>query len=97
MKILLLFLCFLSYSCCGVDNLALALRFYNGNPYLNNPEKSVFRQIDIAEKKYASNKIKLSLIYYLKGLAYERANDIDNAEINYLKSLQNNPTYINRK
>ncbi len=49
MKILLFF-CFICYSCFGVDNLALALRFYKGNPYLNNPEKSLFRQIDIAEK-----------------------------------------------
>ena len=48
----------------------------------------------IWKKKYANNKIKLSLIYYLKGLACERKNDINNAEINYLKSLKNNPTYI---
>ena len=94
MRILLLLFCFMCYSCFGADNLALALRFYKGNPYLNNPEKSLFRQIDIAEKKYANNKIKLSLIYYLKGLAFERKNDISNAEINYLKSLKNNPTYI---
>ncbi|MBR2625535.1 MAG: hypothetical protein IKD23_03950 [Lentisphaeria bacterium] len=57
--------CFLSLSCLGIDNLALALRFYSGNPYLSNSEKSLFRQIDIAEKKYASNKIKLSLIYII--------------------------------
>ena len=86
--------CFLSLSCLGIDNLALALRFYSGNPYLSNSEKSLFRQIDIAEKKYASNNIKLSLIYYLKGLAYERKNDINNAEINYMKSLKNNPSYV---
>ena len=67
MRILLLLFCFMCYSCFGADNLALALRFYKGNPYLNNPEKSLFRQIDIAEQKYANDKIKLSLIYYLKG------------------------------
>ena len=54
MRILLLLFCFMCYSCFGADNLALALRFYKGNPYLNNPEKSLFRQIDIAEKKYAN-------------------------------------------
>ena len=61
---------------------------------MSNSEKSFFRQIEIAEKKYTSDKIKLSLIYYLKGLTYERRNDIDNAEINYMKSLKNNPSYI---
>ena len=94
MKFLLFMFCLCSLSCFGIDNLALALRFYKGNPYLSNSEKSFFRQIEIAEKKYTSDKIKLSLIYYLKGLTYERRNDIDNAEINYMKSLKNNPSYI---
>ena len=94
MKILLLFFCLLSCSCFGVDNLALALRFYKGNPYLANQEKSLFRQLDLAKQKHENNKTKLSLIYYLTGLVYERKKDIDNAEINYLNSLKNNPLMI---
>ena len=38
--------------------------------------------------------VELSLIYYLKGLEYERKNNIGNAEAAYLKALHHNSMFI---
>ena len=87
-------ICLFCVSCLSVDHLALALRFYKGNPHLKNQDKSLFRQLDMAEEEYKDNSIKLSLIYYLKGLEYERKNNIGNAEAAYLKALHHNSMFI---
>ena len=91
---LLLVLSCYCYACCGVDHLAMAIRFYKGNPHAKNSEESLFRQLDSAEREQGENRLKMSLIYYLKGLSYERRNDTSKAEVNYRKALQYNPTFV---
>ena len=94
MKFMVLLSVLFCWACCGVDHLAMAIRFYKGNPYAENSDESLFRQLDSAEREQGKNRLKMSLIYYLKGLAYERRNDTSKAEVNYQNALHYNPTFI---
>lgn len=94
MKFMVLLSVLFCWACCGVDHLAMAIRFYKGNPHAKNSDESLFRQLAEAEREQGENRLKMSLIYYLKGLAYERKNDMGKAEANYQKALQYNPTFV---
>lgn len=78
---------------CASDSLAMAGRFYYGNSYTNNIEKSrdaALRCLERAETQYKTDNRKLAITYYVFGLIAEKRHSPNIAIDNFDKAYELN-------
>ncbi len=90
----LFIICALFFCSCESDSLAMAGRFYHGNVYASDTEKSAWNQLNRAEIQYQSDRNKLALIYYIYGLLALKDHSNDSAINYFIRANNENNSFL---